>query len=148
VPKVLVIYYSRTGNTERMANAVAEGIRKVEGVEVEVKYHVDIAKLANYDAIIVGTPTYHHNTVSEMKNLFENAVVKDVNLKGKIGAAFGSYGWSGEGPKLLLEIMENKFEMNVIKPPLLVKYAPDQAALEKCREFGKIIAEKLLQKDE
>jgi len=144
--KVLVIYYSRTGNTERMAKAVAEGIRKVEGVDVDVKYHADAAELANYDAIIVGTPTYHHDTVLEMKDLFENAAVKGVNLKGKIGATFGSYGWSGEGPKLILEIMENKFEMHVIKPPLLVKYAPDQAALEKCREFGKMIAERVLQK--
>jgi len=146
MPKVLVIYYSRTGNTERMAKAMAEGIRKVEGVEVDVNYHVDAAELANYDAIIVGTPTYHHDTVLGMKDLFENAAVKGVNLKGKTGATFGSYGWSGEGPKLILEIMENKFEMHMIKPPLLVKYAPDQAALEKCREFGKMIAERVLQK--
>ena len=146
MPKVLVIYYSRTGNTERMAKAVAEGIRKVEDVEVDVKYHVDADELANYDAIIVGTPTYHHDTVLGMKDLFENAAVKGVNLKGKIGATFGSYGWSGEGPKLILEIMENKFEMHMIKPPLLVKYAPGQAALEKCREFGKMIAERVLQK--
>jgi len=93
-----------------MANVVAEGIRKVEDVEVDVKYHVDAAELANYDAIVVGTPTYHHNTVLGMKDLFETAAVKNVNLKDKIGAAFGSYGWSGEDPKLILEIMEKSLK--------------------------------------
>ena len=47
----------------------------------------------------------------DFKNLFEEAAVKGISLKGKIGAAFGSYGWSGEAPKLILEIMKNKFEM-------------------------------------
>ena len=46
-----------------MARAVTEGIREVESVEVDVNYHVDAAELANYDAIVVGTPTYHHDTV-------------------------------------------------------------------------------------
>ena len=68
--------------------------------------------------------------------------VKGITLKGKIGAAFGSFGWSGEAPKLLMEIMKNKFEMNVITPPLLSKYAPDQTMLTKCHEFGKNISEK------
>jgi len=146
MPKVLIVYYSRTGNTERMAKAVAEAIRGVEGVEVVLKYHVNAEELAEYDAIIVGTPTYHHDTVSGMKDLFENAATKNVDLKGKVGATFGSYGWSGEAPKLILEIMENKFEMQIIKPPLLVKYTPDQTGLEECREFGKTIAERLIQK--
>jgi hypothetical protein len=46
---------------------------------------------------------------------------------------------------MILEIMKNKFEMNVTEPPLLSKYAPDQAGLEKCRNLGKRIAEKLIQ---
>ncbi len=49
----------------------------------------------------------------DFKNLFEEAAVKGINLKGKMGAAFGSYGWSGEAPKLILEIMKYKFEMQV-----------------------------------
>ena len=47
----------------------------------------------------------------DFKKLFEQAAVQGISLKGKIGAAFGSYGWSGEAPKLILEIMKNKFEM-------------------------------------
>lgn len=146
MPKILTLYYSRTGNTEKMAKAIAEGIKTVQGVEVELSYYVNPEMLANYDAILVGVPTYHHDMTVDMKKLFEEAALKIVNLKGKIGAAFGSYGWSGEAPKLVLEIMKNKFEMQVVEPPLLIKYAPDQNGLDKCREFGKEIAERLMHK--
>ncbi|MGB9854906.1 MAG: flavodoxin domain-containing protein [Candidatus Bathyarchaeales archaeon] len=145
MPKILILYYSRTGNTEIMAKAVAEGVRTVQGVEVELTYLATPEMLPNFDAIVVGMPTYHHDITIDVKRLFEEAAVKNISLKGKIGAAFGSYGWSGEAPKLVLEIMKNRFEMNVIEPPLLIKYTPDQASLEKCRDFGKKIAEKLVQ---
>lgn len=144
--KVLVLYYSRSGNTEKMARAVAEGVKAVQGVEVELSYHVSSEALASYDAILVGVPTYHHDMSVDLKMLFEEAALKGVNLKGKVGAAFGSYGWSGEAPKLVLEIMKNKFEMHVVEPPLLIKYTPDQSGLEKCREFGKAVAERLMHK--
>lgn len=143
MPSLLVLYYSRTGNTGKMANAVAEGARSVNGTSVELSYHVEPEVLANYDAIVIGVPTYHHDMTLDMKMLFEEAAVKNVNLKGKIGAAFGSYGWSGEAPKLILEILRNKFEMSVDEAPLLSKYAPDQAMLDKCRELGKRVAERL-----
>jgi flavorubredoxin len=143
MPNVLVLYYSRTGNTGKMANAVAEGAKSVSGIGVELSHHVDPETLANYDAIIIGAPTYHHDMTLDMKMLFEEAAVKNVNLKGKTGAAFGSYGWSGEAPKLILEILKNKFEMIVDEPPLLSRYAPDQAMLDKCRELGKRVAERL-----
>ena len=79
-----------------------------------------------------------------MKKLFEDAVVKSVSLKGKVGTAFGSYGWSGEAPKLLLEIMKNKFEMQVVEPPLLAKYVPDGGMLDKCHDLGKRVSETLI----
>jgi len=144
MPKILILYYSRTGNTEKMAKAVAEGAKIVPGVEAELNYHLAPETLSDFDAIIVGTPTYHHNMTVDMKILFEEAAAKNVNLKGKIGASFGSYGWSGEAPKLVLEIMKNKFEMQTTEPPLLIKYTPDQTGLENCREFGKKIAERLM----
>ena len=143
MPKILILYYSRTGNTERMAKAIEEGARTVQGIEVELKYYATPEELANFDTIVVGVPTYHHDMTVDIKNLFEEAAVKNIRLKDKVGAVFGSYGWSGEAPRLVLEIMKNKFEMHVMEPPLLLKYAPDQVGLEKCREFGRKIAERL-----
>jgi flavodoxin I len=142
--KVLVLYYSRTGNTEKMANAVSEGAQSGGNVEVELSFHVDAESLNSYDAIIVGAPTYHHEMPVDFKNLFEEAAVKGQNLKGKIGTAFGSYGWSGEAPKLILEIMKNKFEMQTLEPPLLAKYSPDQNILNSCRNLGKKVSESLM----
>ena len=127
-----------------MANAVAEGAKSVGDSDVELSYHTEPEELIEYDAILLGAPTYHHDMPIDMKKLFEECAIKGINLKGKIGAAFGSFGWSGEAPKLLLEIMKYKFEMNVITPPLLSKYAPDQNMLTKWREFGKNISEKLI----
>ena len=142
--KILVLYYSRTGNTEKMAKAVVEGAKSVGNMEVELSYHVDAEDLSSFDAVLLGAPTYHHDMPIDMKNLFEEAVVKGVTLKGKVGAAFGSYGWSGEAPKLLLEIMKNKFEMQVTEPPLLAKYVPDENMLNMCRDLGKRVSETLM----
>ncbi len=141
--KVLVLYYSQTGNTEKMARIVAEGIKTRQELDVELSYHVDAEVLSQYAALAVGAPTYHHDMTLDIKRLFEEAAVKNVMLKDKLGAAFGSYGWSGEAPTMVLEMLK-KFEMSVIELPLLVKYAPDAAALEKCRELGKNVAERLM----
>lgn len=143
--KILVLYYSQSGNTEKMAKAVAEGAQNAGNPNVELSYHVEAEELAAFDAILIGAPTYHHDMPIDMKKLFEEAAVKNINLKGKLGAAFGSYGWSGEAPKFLLEIMKNKFEMQVVEPPLLAKYVPDENMLSKCRDLGKRVSETLMQ---
>jgi flavorubredoxin len=142
--QILVLYYSRTGNTERMAKAVAEGAQINDDIKVELTFHVDPEELSAFDAILVGAPTYHHEMPLDFKNLFEEVAVKGLSLKGKVGAAFGSYGWSGEAPRLILEIMKYKFEMQVVEPPLLAKYLPDQKMLSNCRELGKRISENLM----
>jgi len=143
MPKVLIVYYSHTGNTEKMARAVAEGAKTVTDVEVDVKRDETPFRLGSYDAILIGAPTYQHNMTSNIKNFLEKVAFHNVNLKGRIGAAFGSYGWSGEAPGFALEVMENKFAMNVLKPPLLIEYTPDDKGLEKCRELGKRVAEQV-----
>ena len=142
--KILVLYYSRTGNTEKMANAVAEGAKSIGNVDVEVSFHVDAESLASYDAILVGLPTYNHDMPVDFKNLFEEAAVQKISLKNKIGTTFGSYGWTGEAPKLLLEIMKLKFEMKTIEPPLLARYVPDQNMLDSCRHLGARVSESLM----
>jgi flavodoxin I len=144
LPKILVLYYSRTGNTEKMAKAVVEGAKSVGNMEVELSYHVDAEDLSMFDAILVGTPTYNHEIPIDMERLFEDAAAKGISLKNKVGGAFGSYGWSGEAPKFVLEIMKNKFEMSVVEQPLLAKYVPDQKMLDMCRDFGKHVSETLM----
>lgn len=146
VPKILILYYSRTGNTEKIANAIAEGARTIGNVEVDVEFHVDADDFNKYDAILIGTSTYYHDMPMDIKRLFEEAAMKRVNLKDKTGAAFGSYGWSGEAPKLVLEIMKNKFEMHITEPPLLALNTPDQNSLTQCRELGKRVSETLIHK--
>jgi flavorubredoxin len=127
-----------------MAQAIAKGAKNAGTSDVELSYHVEAEELAMFDAILMGAPTYHHDMPIDIKKLFERAAVKGINLKGKVGAAFGSYGWSGEAPNLVLEIMKNKFEMRVIEPPLLAKYVPDENMLEKCSDLGKRISETLM----
>ena len=145
--RILVYYYSRSGNTEKMANAVVEGAKSPGKFDVELTYHVDAEDLESFDAIILGAPTYHHDMPIDIKKLFDEAGTKNLNLKGKVGGAFGSYGWSGEAPKLLLEIMKNRFEMQVIDPPLLARYTPDKNMLDKCRDFGRHVSETLMHKN-
>jgi len=126
-----------------MAKAIAEGAQSIGGIGVELNFHVDVSDLNNYDAILIGAPTYRKEMPVDFKSLFEEAEKQSINLKGKIGAAFGSYGWSGEAPKLVLELMQ-KFDMQVTETPILAKYAPDQAAIEACKNLGKRISESLI----
>jgi flavodoxin I len=142
MPKVLVIYYSRSGNTEKMANAVAEGAKSIQNVDVDLSYHIEAEELASYDAILVGTPTYNAQMPIDFKNLFEDVTTKKLDLKNKIGSAFGSYGWSGEAPQAVIEILK-KLEMHVVEPPLRAKYKPDQQALDACIDLGKRLAKQL-----
>lgn len=129
-----------------MAQAILEGAQREPGIEGKllIDFEASSATVGDVDAIIVGTPTYHHDMPRGIKQFIENLVTQSTNFAQKIGASFGSYGWSGEAPRLALEIMEHKFAMNVIKPPLLIKYRPDNPALIKCQEFGKRIVEQLV----
>jgi len=141
--KVLVLYYSRSGNTEKMAKAIVEGVQSVSDTVVDLTYHLeDAAELANYDAILVGAPTYRKEMPIDLKNLFHEAAEKRVNLEGKIGAAFGSYGWDAVAPAQVVELMQG-LGMVVSEPPLLAKYIPDKAVLDACVNLGRRVAETL-----
>ncbi len=143
MPKLLVVYDSQTGNTEKMAEAVVEGAKSVSGVEVVLKYYVRPQELEEASAIIFGSPTYHHDMTLPIKNILEEAARANVQLRGKIGAAFGSYGWSAEAPKLISEVLKNKFGMRTIGAVLTILYTPDNNGLELCRKLGKTVAEKI-----
>ena len=143
MPKALIIYETRTGNTELMAKAIEAGLREA-GVEVELRkaVHIKADDLRDVDAIVLGSPTHFHNLFATMKTvLFE---MEKVPLKGKVGAAFGSYGWSGEACGIITETMANLFEMNVIEPSMKVKKIPSERDLAECRAFGRKIGEKII----
>ena len=144
--KLLILYDSQTGNTERMAEAVAEGARLVPSVEVDLKYYARPEELAEASAIIIGSPTYYHDMTLSIKQVLEETARANVKLQGKIGAAFGSYGWSGEAPELVLEILKNRFGMKTVTPGTTALYTPNKAQLEECRKLGKTIAERIVGK--
>jgi flavorubredoxin len=144
---LLVFYHSRTGNTQKMAEAVAEGARSIQGVEVELKTDMDVSPedLGKSEATVIGAPTYRHDMSTGIKNLLEETASKKVATKGKLGACFGSYGWSGEAPKLvLLHAMKENLEMNVIETPVQAKNSPSPEDLEKCRQLGRTVGQKLI----
>jgi flavodoxin I len=144
--KLLILYDSQTGNTEKMAEAVAQGARSVAGVDVDLKYYAEPKELAEAAAIVFGAPTYHHEITLPIKQILEEAAKAGAKLEGKIGAAFGSYGWSGEAPDKVLEILKNRFEMKTVEPPIKVLYEPKQAQLEECQKLGKRVAQELVGK--
>lgn len=96
--KVLVVYYSRSGNTEAMAKLVAEGVES-EGVEVECKKVADttVDDLLTVDGVILGSPTYYGTMAAEIKKLLDDSVRYHGKLDGKVGAAFSSAGGMGGG---------------------------------------------------
>jgi NAD(P)H dehydrogenase (quinone) len=100
--KILVTYFSATGNTKALAQAVIEGVKSVPGVECVVK---TIAQTTNEDwlsadGIIVGSPTYFGQMASEVKLMFDETVKIYHELEGKVGAAFTTSGGAGCGHEL------------------------------------------------
>jgi flavodoxin I len=124
-----------------MAKAVVEGVKSLPNVTFELSYHIDASDLTNYDAIIVGAPTYRAQMPIDFKNLFEEVESKNINLRNKVGSAFGSFGWSGEAPQAVIEMLR-KEGMQVVEPPVRAKLSPDQKALDDCVYLGKIVAQK------
>jgi len=89
--KALVIYYSRSGNTKKMAELIANGV-KSEGMDVKVSDVKDVKAddLLKYDGLIIGSPTYYGSMAAEIKKLFDDSVKFHGKLDGKVGAAFSS----------------------------------------------------------
>jgi NAD(P)H dehydrogenase (quinone) len=96
--KALVVYYSRTGNTKKMAETILEGLTK-EGLDADIKDIKDVkaADLLDYDAIIIGSPTYYGSMAAQIKGLLDESVKFHGELDGKVGAAFASSANVGGG---------------------------------------------------
>ena len=105
--RALVIYTTRSGNTKAIAESIADGLRAC-GAEVRIIDANNVTNesdIAGYDAYLFGSPTYHGEMLQTMKTFL--FIAERVNLQGKIGGAFGSYGWSGEAPKRIYDTMKN-----------------------------------------
>ncbi|MEM1550057.1 MAG: NAD(P)H-dependent oxidoreductase [Candidatus Methanomethylicia archaeon] len=146
--KILIVYDSRTGNTEKMAYAVAEGAREVEGVEVIVKRveETSLNDLVEAQGIIMGSPTYYGQMSSKLKDLIDRSVEIHEKLEGKVGAAFTSSGGIGTGAETtLLSILEAMLIHGmIIQGRASDKHygatavgTPDEKELEHCRELGR-----------
>jgi NAD(P)H dehydrogenase (quinone) len=108
MPRILVVYHSRTGNTAKMADAIADGA-KSSGAEVKVKRseEASLEDLLGADAIIIGSPTYYGLMASEIKSLFDKSSDIRGQLESKIGAAFTSSGSAfGGNQTALLSIIQ------------------------------------------
>jgi len=141
--KVLIVYATRTGDTEKIANLIAEGVR-FSGHEAAVTKVTDIKKeddLKGFDAVILGSPTYHGEMVKGMKTLLFMA--ERAELEGKVGGSFGAFGWSGEAPDRIFDTMKNIFKMNMVSIPLRLKSASLGGGMKMAQDYGREIAEKL-----
>lgn len=107
--KVLVTYHSLSGNTERMAEAVAEGAKSFPGAEVLLKRvgQVTAEDLFSADAVVVGSPVYWSNMSGEVKTFFDNwqfkfGVFPEFKMKNKVGAAFATGGQISSGKEVTM----------------------------------------------
>jgi flavodoxin I len=142
MPKAIIIYDTRKGTTMLIAEALQEGMKQ-SGVEVQLKRinEVDVVELADYAGVILGSPTYNKEMMQTMKTfLFK---LEQSNLKGKIGAAFGAYGWSGEAVEMISDTMKHIFGMDVVVPKDKLVGTANEFGQGQYREFGRKIAEKI-----
>ena len=146
---MVIFYMSSYGNTARMAEEISAGAGAVEGVRVslydleggETEPFVDLIEEA--DALLFGSPTINGDAVKPVWDLLSSLAV--INLKGKLGGAFGSYGWSGEAVKMIEDRMRG-LKMYIPHEGLRVKLIPTDEELEECQGFGRFIAETLIGK--
>lgn len=150
MPKAIVIYYSKSGNTKKMAELVSEGIEK-EGVEATLKdvNAVEADELLRYDLIVIGSPTYYGSMAAEIKKLLDTSVKFHGKLDGKIGAAFSSSAnVAGGNETTILDILNAMLIHGMIihGDPQGDHYgavaigAPDARATKECLRMGSRIA--------
>jgi len=136
--KIAVIYWSQTGNTEMMANAIAEGIREA-GAECDVLSvpAVSAVQAAEYEKLALGCPAMGAEVLEEMD--FEPFFTElERRLSGRPVALFGSYGW-GDGQWMRDWVQRTQdANANLYQDQgLMINETPDEDGLEQCREFGR-----------
>ncbi len=137
---VLIVYASRSNETKGIAEVIAEGvpqaaheatIKKVSEVKTE-------EDLKGYDAYAFGSPTYHAEMITSMKQML--FIAERAELKGKPGGSFGAYGWSGEAAIRIYDTMTHIYKMKMVSGPLMLKASWVEGGIEAAQEYGKSIA--------
>ncbi|MDX2499818.1 MAG: FprA family A-type flavoprotein [Deltaproteobacteria bacterium] len=146
--KAVVVYDTMWHSTEEMAHTIVSGISS-EGVPAKPlhlrKTHRSEIMTEVFDAkaVVVGSPTLNNQLFPSLSDFL--CYMKGLKPLNKIGAAFGSYGWSGEAVKMINQELEAmKFE--IIDPGLRIRYVPDKEALESCYELGRKIGKAVADK--
>jgi flavorubredoxin len=139
--KAVVIYDTMWHSTQLMAEAIAEGIHSqgvfVKPMKLREFHRSDImTEVLESRAVVVGSPTLNNGLFPTLADFL--TYMKGLRPKNKLGAAFGSYGWSGEAVGLLQKHLE-EMQFEIIEPGMKFQYVPDSKGLEACREMGRKI---------
>lgn len=140
---LLIFYLSAYGNTRLMAEAIAAGTEDVPGVRVSLydleggEPNVFIDLIEEADGLAIGSPTINGDAIKPIWDLLSS--LTSVNVKGKLGAAFGSYGWSGEAVRLIEDRLRG-LKLRLPVEGLRIKLVPDEKELQTCRELGNTLA--------
>jgi flavorubredoxin len=141
--KALIVYATRIGETKKIGELIAEGIR-FSGHEATLSKVNDIKKetdLQGYDALVFGSATYHGDMMQGMKTML--FLAEKAELGGKVGGAFGAFGWSGEAPDRIFDTMKNIFKMDMLGGSLRLKSSSLGGGIQMAHDYGREIAEKL-----
>lgn len=137
MPKLIIIYGTGSHNTEFMAKAIEEGVIR-EGVDAVLKNVNDANKydLLDADAVAIGSPNYKNAMMPTIRNFLNE--LNDIDLRGKVGLAFGSYGWGMEA----IDGIHNKLSLYGLEliQDFGVKRRPGDEQLEECRRVGSQLA--------
>jgi len=143
--KALIIYDTMWESTRKMAKAVAEGMHE-EGIEyklldLQVNHRSDVmTDVLESSAIVLGSSTLNNGMLPRMADFL--MYMRGLRPTNKIGAAFGSYGWSGEAVKMMNETL-NDMNITLCHQGVRVQYVPEHAQLAECVELGRTVAKAL-----
>lgn len=136
---VKIVYASRTGETEAIANLIAEGVR-INGHQATVSAAKSLKKadeLNDCDALVLGSATYHGEMMDSMKTLL--FLAEKASLEDKVGGAFGAFGWSGEAPERIYNTMRNIFKMKMVSAPLALKSGKLEGGIQMAQQYGRYV---------
>jgi NAD(P)H dehydrogenase (quinone) len=148
--RILILYDSKTGNTEKMAFSVAEGVRNI-GIEVEIK-HVDdtsVDVLPQLDGLILGSPVYYGQPSKKIKGFIDESVKYHGKLDGMVGGAFASSGATHSGAETtIISLLESLLIHGMIIQGTSGKNhygpasvgPPDDIDIENCKAMGERVA--------